>query len=154
MDPRGRPREPGGDGRRRHASFATGVVSIIALAAAIGACSQQSTPETAESDNSTSFRERPVLASCGEIRLDQGETVPGEAWACMEAALSTGAELVVDMPTTEGDPIVTYYRVGPSIEGLEVFRDTTQDEFGPRAWSHELCPDTTSPSEPVGCVEI
>jgi len=56
------------------------------------------------------------------------------------------------MPTTEGDLIV-YYRVGPAIDGLEVFRDATHDKFGQQAWSHELCPGTITVTEPLGCQE-
>ncbi|GEL93458.1 hypothetical protein [Cellulomonas composti] len=91
--------------------------------------------------------------TCGEIVLGQGEQVPATAWACLDAATGTGATLVVTFPTTEGDPIVTTYRVGPDVDGLEITTDATQDRFGgPDAGiSTETCPDTVTAAEPLGC---
>ena len=63
------------------------------------------------------FVGREPLQSCGDVRLDQGESVPDDLYRCLDEAAATGAELVVTMPTTEGDPIVSYYRVGPQIDG-------------------------------------
>ena len=144
----------GADRRRGPAYLVTSSVSVVAFASALVACSEQPTSDTTDGEAPSTFTERVAFASCGEILLDQGETVPGSAWVCLDAATDTGAELVVEMPTTEGDLVVTYYRVGPSIDGLEVFRDATRDSFGPGTWSHELCPETTAVSEPLGCGEV
>jgi hypothetical protein len=90
-----------------------------------------------------SFLDRPELASCGRAVLEQGEGIPDDAAGCLESSVTSGAELVVEGPTTEGDPYVTYYRVGPEIEGIEIFIDSTLDRFG-FGWAHQLCPDATS----------
>jgi len=130
-----------------HWGHAFGLASTVArVALVMGACSSQSAP--------SSFTTRVAPTSCGEIHLGQGEAVPSDAWRCLDSASGTGAELAVDMPTSEGDPIVTYDRVGPPIDGLEIFVDTTQDGFGQRAWTHELCPDTIAAREPLGYEEL
>ena len=100
-----------------------------------------------------SFRDRPDLASCGEVVLEQGEGIPDDAAACLESSFTSGAELVVSGPTTEGDPYITYYRVGPDIEGIEIFIDSTRDRFG-FGWAHQLCPDATGLLELGECVEV
>ncbi|WP_456826845.1 hypothetical protein [Cellulomonas sp. P5_E12] len=103
-----------------------------------------------------SFASRAALPSCGELEIAQGETIPAEAWQCLdEADARAGAELVVTSPTTEGDPITTYFRVGPGIDGLEVFTDSSQDAFGGDgpAWTHQVCPDTVTSADPLGCAE-
>jgi len=142
-----------GAAARRGAGVRAAVVLTVAIAA-IGACGSPSGAGASPVDAGSIFTDRAVLASCGELRLGQGEEVPAEAWACVDAAFDTGAELAVEMPTTEGDPIVTYYRVGPDIDGLELFTDTTRDNFGPQTWSHEVCPDTVTVREPLGCEEV
>jgi hypothetical protein len=125
-------------------------VALLAVAAAVGGCGSP------DSRAPGAFVHRQPLASCGKIHLSQtqvsgGETVPADAWACLDAAFKSGAELVVEMPTSEGAQVVSYYRVGPDIDGMEVFHDATRDRFGSQAWSHELCPDTTTTTEPLGC---
>jgi len=140
-------------GRHARAARAT-IVPTLAIALTLGACGFSPVGGAPAGGAFSSFTDRTVLASCGELSLGQGEEVPADAWACMDAASDSGAELVVEMPTTEGDPILTYYRVGPGIDGLELFSDTTQDSFGPRTWSHEVCPDTVTVSEPLGCEEV
>lgn len=99
------------------------------------------------------FVDRAPLVSCGDVQLDQGESVPDDLYRCLDDAAATGAELVVTMPTTEGDPIVHYYRVGPQIDGVELFVDATRDAFGSRRWVHLLCPEATSASAPGECQE-
>lgn len=77
--------------------------------------------------------------------------MPDAAWSCLDAAGTAGAELAVTAPTIEGDPTTTYYRVGPGIDGLELFHDATQDRFGSGAWHHEFCPRTATVRDPRGC---
>ncbi|MET0788283.1 MAG: hypothetical protein ABWY33_03480 [Cellulomonas sp.] len=101
------------------------------------------------------FTERAELPSCGEVRPDQGTGVDDDAWACLDhAATGDGAELVVTALSTEGDPITTYYRVGPGIDGVEVFVDSTQDGWGVQGWNHQVCPDTVTAAEPLGCADV
>ncbi len=125
-----------------------GVVVSAAALAVLTACGL-----VGGSDAPASFTEREPLGSCGEIELGQGESVPDDAWECLDAGLVEGAELVVRAPTTEGDPIVRYYRVGPAIDGLEIFTDGTADSFGDGGWTHELCPATEDVRDPQGCSE-
>jgi hypothetical protein len=49
----------------------------------------------------------------------------------------------VTAPTTEGEPITTYYRVLPA-GGLEVFTDATADSYGPGEWRHVRCADVAA----------
>lgn len=85
------------------------------------------------------FTNRKPLFSCGEFVLGQGAALPQEAWDCLAEHLDTGAELVETMPTIEGDPVITYYRVGPEIDGLEYFTDASFDKFGSGEWTHGSC---------------
>ena len=55
-------------------------------------------------------------------------------------ASGAGAELAVTSLTTEGDRIVTCYRVVPGRPGLEVFTDSTADKFAGTGWSYARCP--------------
>jgi hypothetical protein len=129
---------------RRAVAGALGLLTLLPL---VGSCGLLGGSDGAPA----SFTEREPLPACDPVRLGQGETVPDDAWACLENGLVEGAELVVEAPTTEGDPITTYYRVGPSIDGMEIFTDGTADTFGPGTWTHQLCPDTEDPREPLGC---
>lgn len=97
------------------------------------------------------FDRREPLTSCGSVTLGQLEEVPAEAWACLDAGRATGAELVVTTPTTEGDPMRAYYRVGPGVDGLEIYRDTTADTYGSGGWSFTRCPGTVRVVEPTSC---
>jgi hypothetical protein len=94
------------------------------------------------------FTDRSPLVSCGEIVLAQGETAPPGAIGCMEEAAGRGgAELSVSSLTTEGDAIVSYFRVGPQIDGIDLFVDATADSFGPRTWTYEHCTGDATISE-------
>ena len=92
----------------------------------------------ASADAPASFRDRPVFRSCGRIELSQGGTVPAASIACLSTTPTEGRELVVVSPTTEGDPIVRYFRTGPDLDGVEIFEDATADRFG-GAWHHTFC---------------
>lgn len=139
------------------------VAGVALVGLALGACADRragaGTPDPGDlgpMSAEQAFAAREPLTSCGEVALDQGEQVPDEAWACLDdAADDVGAELVVTRPTVEGDPVVSHYRRGPGIAGMEVFRDTRADCFAAapdRRWWHEVCPATTRAAEPAGCV--
>ncbi len=128
-------------------SAASAALGLLALLPLLGSCA----PVGEDDGAPVAFTEREPLPACDPVRLGQGEDVPDDAWACLEDGLVVGAELEVTRPTTEGHPITTYSRVGPSIDGMEVFTDGTADAFGPGTWTHELCPDTVDPREPLGC---
>lgn len=94
----------------------------------------------ASTDAPSAFRDRAPLPSCGDIVLEQGEEIPDAAVACMRSAmLGAGGELAVVRPTTEGDPIVTFYRVGPGIRGATVFTDMSHDRYGGGGWDIVSC---------------
>ena len=101
------------------------------------------------------FLNREPLHSCGEVTLEQDDLqIPEDAVACMDATLGSGAELKVTMPTTEGDPIVPYYRVGPGVDGLEIYSDNRADAFRGTDWDLQRCPGTTTIAEPQACVSV
>lgn len=85
------------------------------------------------------FEGRESLEACGELLLGQGESVPADAWDCLEATASTGAEFVVGTPTTEGDTIRYYFRAGPDLDGVEIFIDRTEDKWGTGKWDRRQC---------------
>jgi hypothetical protein len=62
-----------------------------------------------------------------------------------------GAELIVRRRTIEGDPVVTYYRVVPPEQAIEVFTDYTQDRYGHAGWVHQRCPHAVSVVELGEC---
>jgi hypothetical protein len=104
-------------------------------------------------DAPPAFQDREPLPSCGEVELDQGEAIPQRAIDCMVDAMATGAELAVLQPTIEGDPLVSYYRVGPGINGIEIFTDGTLDTFG-GGWWHQQCADAQDIIAPKECREL
>lgn len=92
----------------------------------------------ASPDAPAAFKDRPTFRSCGQIELEQGATIPPARIACLSATPAEGRELVVVSATTEGDPIVRYFRTGPDLTGVEIFEDATGDRFG-GGWQHTVC---------------
>jgi hypothetical protein len=92
----------------------------------------------ASGDAPAVFRDRAAFRSCGEVVLAQGGRISPAGVRCLAATPTEGRELVVESPTTEGDPVVRYYRTGPGIQGVEIFEDATRDRFG-GGWHHSLC---------------
>ncbi|MBD8060216.1 hypothetical protein IC607_14700 [Cellulomonas sp. JH27-2] len=83
--------------------------------------------------------------------------MPDEAWACLragaEAAHGTGAELQLTSWTTEGDPIVTRYRTGAGIDGIEMTTDSTADSFGEQVVTRQTCADLTTGDTLAVCAD-
>lgn len=92
------------------------------------------------------FRNWNPAQSCGDVVLPQGRFSPdASAIACMDRAFTgAGAELGTLSLTTEGDPIITFYLVGPDIDGVLVYTDGTHDSYGEKVWSRQSCPGITS----------
>lgn len=116
------------------AAFGTGVLLLVGCVGC-GPAASDPIKERWES--------RAPLPSCGSLRLQQGELaeVEGkEEFACLQRALDSGraAELAVTYPTTEGDPVTSFYRV-LSDGSTEVYIDSTQDAFSDREWSFASC---------------
>ena len=89
------------------------------------------------------WEDRDALPSCGSVVLSQGESLRGDApfeVACLREGLESGngAELVVQAPTVEGDPIQSYYRVTPR-GATELYEDATKDAFGDGEWHFTHC---------------
>lgn len=100
------------------------------------------------------FLDREPLASCGEFTLGQGEQYPADAVECVENAIGAdGAELIVTIPTVEGDPTTTRFRALPK-GGMETWSDVRQDKFAGEgvSWYYGLCPHAVSPlGDPGEC---
>ena len=111
-----------------------------ALLMACGSAPQQSQPSW--------FTDRQPLPACDDVVLSPGETVPDDAVECLfTGGTDSGAELLVRSPTTEGDPIYTYYRRLPGQAGLDLMSDATRDQYGEGGWTWVTCPDATSPDD-------
>lgn len=95
------------------------------------------------------FTDRRSLPDCGRTTVGVGELigravtdVARERNECFDAALAegTGAELVVETSSVEGEPVFEYLRALPG-GGVEVFIDSRGGGFGPPSWSWFRCPD-------------
>jgi hypothetical protein len=121
------------------------VVGVLALVAA-GVWFVQARVDLGTSDR---FADRPALADCGRTPVRPGDTVGRsvvdvgrEANECFDAALAdgTGAEVVVESASVEGEPVFEYHRALPE-GGVEVFVDSKGGGFGPPSVSWFRCPD-------------
>lgn len=86
------------------------------------------------------FTSRVPLPSCGTYDIGHDDT-PDAAATCFADAVggSEGAEYAVTRATDEGDPIVTYYRTLPGDSTVDVFIDSTRDDFGTKGWTRQTC---------------
>jgi hypothetical protein len=103
----------------------------------------------ADSAGRDQFADRPSLQDCGRTPVSPGDTVGRsvvdvgrEANECFDAALAagTGAELVVEASSVEGEPVFEYHRALPE-GGIEVFVDYKGGGFGEPSLSWFRCPD-------------
>ena len=102
-----------------------------------------------DSDGRDRFTDRAPLADCGRSVVGPGETdaravldLGKEETACFDAALAegTGAELVVEKASPEGEPVLEYHRALPA-GGVEVFVDYRGGGFGEPSLEWFRCPD-------------
>jgi hypothetical protein len=119
-------------------------LAVAAVLVTLNGCSAPPSGAPAE------FLERESLSSCGEVTLAQGEEIPQSAIDCMTGS---GVELSVTRPTTEGDPITSYFRTRAE-GGLEFWADSTQDQWSDKSWHLYSCPDATTVLELGNCVEV
>jgi hypothetical protein len=101
------------------------------------------------------FVDRPLLRTCGYVDLGLDGTLPAERRSCL--AGPAGGELGVSRNSTEGDPIVTYYRRRPGARGVTIVTDATRDHFGVRQWSESVCvafAPQTALLEAAGCRRV
>ena len=107
------------------------------------------------------FVNRVPLPACGQEIRGQGDGPDRDARACLLSAFKghRSAEFASSQPTIEGDPIITYYRVWPSPEvPVEVFRDSSRDQWGTVAWTRDVCDELVTAGgdavfELSGCLE-
>lgn len=145
---------------RHRAAFTVGTVLALTLSGCAGVTSfpgPQSLPDdlfeaSRSSDTAPAgFHDGVKRMSCGDVTLSQGESLSGDAVDCFNAAIGkANAELAVVAPTTEGDPIVTFYRTAPGMTGFEMYVNGTFDRYGQGKWDHLTCPGADIPH---GCVE-
>ena len=99
------------------------------------------------------FEGRAPLESCGELSLAEGETVPADAWDCLEAGVETGAEFVVAVPA-DGAVTRYYFRTSPEIAGVEMFIDATEEKWGTGKWDTRTCTGEDFDTIVAGCLAI
>lgn len=89
------------------------------------------------------FVDRDPLPSCGTLETFPPQEDPplSPEESCFRDAVGgdEGAELVRRARTFEGDLILDYFRALPGGTTVEVFSDSTADEFGPRHWYRREC---------------
>ncbi|GAB3775258.1 hypothetical protein GCM10027600_39320 [Nocardioides ginsengisegetis] len=106
-------------------------------------------PGSASDPAHDAWTARDALPSCGRVRMDQGDSLQrasADGMQCLLMAMRSGegGEFVLTRPTTEGDPITTYYRVLPD-GTFETYVDNTADHYGSGRWEYRRC-STRSPS--------
>ena len=98
---------------------------------------------------------RQALPLCGHEtvnRQPEGDFYDRDAWDCFLDAREAGeaAEVIRDSLTVEGGQIRNLFRLLPSGE-IEWWTDTTQDSFGGRQWTRQLCDELAEfTSDPAG----
>lgn len=104
-------------------------------------------------DAPAAFRTRGrVPFHCGDWVTKQGDPrISQSASLCMRNGMVDGADLAVASPTPEGDLIITFYRVGPNIDGIQVFADAIRDNFGSQTWTERMCHPAQFAFPPDGC---
>jgi hypothetical protein len=134
--------------RERTAWLWVVVLGALALVG-VGICLVLAPSNSNSSGAPHEFTDRRSLPDCGRTHLGPGDTVARavtdvgkEVNECFDAALTegTGAELVVEAASPEGEPVFEYHRALPE-GGVEVFIDSRGGGFGPPGWSYFRCPD-------------
>jgi len=113
-------------------------------------------PSPTAADGPAWFTSRTPLEPCGQFgppNNTEPPDVPDAAWQCLVDPDADGAELVLTRNSVEGQPIVTYLRAGPDIDGVEVIADNTADTYGSAGWTHYRCASFSRDYTEVGCVE-
>jgi hypothetical protein len=131
--------------RRDRRSGVVALVPLVALAVVVAGCDLVAglVPSPAPTPVATprEVTERVPLPPCGTESLRPNAPFNVEGRTCFWEAYLAGepAEFISTQPTTEGDPITTYYRVlGPG--AVEVFEDSTQDAWSSGgAWKRYAC---------------
>lgn len=146
--------------RRTCAIRSIGASAAIGVALVLTSCTTSAypTPRAPSGDPIQAARALPdapgaiqgavAAATCGQFALGQGEDVPAEAVACLDASAAGGseAELAWSRPTAEGDPIVYFAIAAPRNENVVLFRTNHFDSYGGSfGWTTQACPTQTPP---------
>lgn len=136
---------------RRHPSVAT-LLAVGLLVLAVGSLVWV-VHELAVGQVPAAFRDRTPYPRCPAITVPQGRSTPESLAQCLTtpAARRDGAEVEVRSVTTEGDPVVTHYRVSPGRGEVDVFTDASADRFGTDEWGWVRCPDVAALSTFADC---
>ena len=136
-------------------TLAAGLAAVAAVLTLVSACGSSATaPDAVPSLPASSGSSARV--DCGEVVLRQGETleVAGATQrACLEAALREGrsATLTVTETTTEGDPIVTSWRLHDD-GTLSGDVDATKDAFAGSLKTYSVsCGRISTLPTPLAC---
>lgn len=140
------------------------MLTLMSVAALLSGC--QSSPigrapagDPIEAAQALSDAPAPVRSSdakrkCGAFVLAQGQTLPSEAVKCLQAAVSNrdAAELAWSVPTTEGDPIVSFAFVAPTSGEVTVYSTNAFDSYGgDTGWTQRSCSDPVVATSVAGC---
>jgi hypothetical protein len=133
------------------------VTSVLALAGCTaGSVASEPTPTPSPVVGPSWFTGRTAFEPCGQFGppdSTEPPDVPDSAWACVQDPGPDGGELVLVRNSVEGDPIVTYIRVTPGVDGIELISDNRADAFRSEDWTHLRCTSFTFDHEVVGCVD-
>lgn len=119
--------------------------AILAILLASAACSKPS-------EDPDFFTNRLAFPSCGEGKItnaSSGSTFQDSQVECMKSSRAAGgSELTLRSITTEGDEIVSYIRILPNVENVEIIVDKSQDEYSEQGWISYSCsiPELTEDS--------
>ena len=138
-------------------TLAAGLAAVAGVVTLVSACGSSATaPDAVPSSVARSSTASSAQVDCGEVVLRQGETleVAGATQrACLEAALREGrsATLTVTETTTEGDPIVTSWRLHDD-GTLSGDVDATKDAFAGSLKTYSVsCGRISTLPTPLAC---
>lgn len=142
-----------------------GSLALMTVAALLSGCVQSSPigrapagdpidAARALSDAPAPVRTSDAKESCGAFVLPQGASLPSGAVECLKAAVSTrdAAVLAWSVPTSEGDPIVSFAFVAPGSGEVTVYSTNAFDSYGgDRGWTQSSCSDPAIATSLPGC---
>jgi len=150
---------------RRRSSMSGGILALMAVAALLSGCVQSYPAGRAPagdpidaaqalSDAPGPVRSSDAEKTCGAFVLTQGQTLPADAVDCLTAAVANrdSAQLAWSVPTSEGDPIVSFAFVTPRSGEVTVYSTNAIDSYGGDAgWTQRSCSDPVIATSLAGC---
>ncbi|GIJ79108.1 hypothetical protein SAMN05443287_101557 [Micromonospora phaseoli] len=116
----------------------------MAVATLLAGCAAQPTPAAGPTSSPSIPPTAAGTRDCGTLTLRQGQELPPDALQCVIEATETRqpAQLVVTLPTIEGDPITTSYSVTADGQ-VEVTTDARADRLGSGNVERQTCTGPT-----------